>query len=307
MRQGGFGIPCLRTSIPYKRSKRIARLANSTSEVCREAAQLEYLKQTKQQADKLCLYNGTLIDSLKAHNSYWTSSLYNSNDGSPLQGASSAPSSSAWISEGTRLLRGHTFIDAVKVRYNAMPNLTHKKRGQGVPKECRAGCKTSETLTHILQKCPRTYGARIHRHNALATYLAGGLRKRGYQVLEEPIYATSLGDRKPDLVIIRDEQVMVLDVQVVGGGISLSQAHQSKVAKYMMHEIVNQIAKEYNCTPIVTSLTLSYRGVWAEESVKSLKMLGCSNQDIKILTVRCLEGSIRCFRVHQRMTCTIVR
>lgn len=117
---------------------------------------------------------------------------------------------------------------------------------------------------------------------------------------EEPHYRTPDGTRIPDLVLTREGQAVILDVQVVGTRIPLSSAHQVKCAKYMLPALLDQVAP--NTRALVSSVTLSYRGVWAVESVKTLVDLGLTAYDIKMLSVRCLQGGLRAFWAHQKMT-----
>lgn len=141
---------------------------------------------------------------------------------------------------------------------------------------------------------------RIRRHDVMVRYVAKRLREKGWTVMEEQRFKTAVGTRIPDLVCQRDQQRAILDVQVVSTRISLSDAHLAKTAKYMEPSLLEQVGGELR--PLVSSITLSYRGGWASESAKTLTDLGLGRNDFKVLSVRCLQGGVRGFRVHQKST-----
>lgn len=298
--EGGLGIPSMRTLIPGMRVRRLKSLGDSDSLICRTVAESTYVKACLAQAERLCTFRGCTLNDKKDSRKYWTKCLHESVDGRALKDSSNATGSTAWISEGTTFLRGREYIDLVKMHINAVPTLTRLKRGRQEETKCRAGCPVPETLGHILQKCHRTHHQRIRRHDVLVRYVAKRLREKGWQVVEEQRYKTEVGTRIPDLVCRRDEQRVILDVQVVGTRVSLSDAHLAKTTKYMLPSLLEQVGQ--GLRPLVSSITLSYRGAWATESAKTLTDLGLGRNDFKVLSVRCLQGSLRGFWVHQKTT-----
>lgn len=296
--QGGLGICCLRTTIPALRTKRFGKMMYSRYTACAFAATKKTVVDAKHQAERLCLFKGRMINSSKESVTYWDAQLHASADGRPLAGCKNAKGSTFWLREGTSFLRGKEFIDLAKFHIGAMPNLTRLKRGRDVSKRCRAGCDADESLGHILQRCHRTHHTRIQRHDHIVRYLSKRLKEQGWDVKVEPHYATSQGTRIPDLVIKRDCQALILDVQVVGTRVALSQAHEIKTAKYKIPDLLMSMMPR----PTVSSVTLSYRGVWATQSVGVLKDIGLGANDFKLITVRCLQGGLHSFRTHQHMT-----
>lgn len=301
--EGGLGIPNMRTAIPYLRVRRLEAMAVSEYTASKKAYKMDYVQGLLRQSRAMMQYRGSVIDSKKSCKKFWTSYLHSSTDGAALREVANAPGASSWLAEGTRFLSGREFINSVRVRFNTVPTLVRLKRAQDVPKTCRAGCDQEETLGHILQKCHRTHHTRIQRHDAVVRYAAKRCRELGFEVLEEPHYRTRLGTRIPDLVLKRDGQALVLDAQVVGCRVRLSDAHLTKTSKYMHHELCALVSRDVR--PLVSTLTLSYRGVWARESVDTLRSLGFTANDFKIMTIRVLQGGWRCFAVHQRMTTTL--
>lgn len=72
-------------------------------------------------------------------------------------------------------------------------------------------------------------------------FLASHLRKLRWDIRVEPTIRTSQGRKFSDLVLPSKEQVVVLNVQVVGQRIGLSEAHHLKVAKYSVPEVIDQV------------------------------------------------------------------
>ncbi|KAH7963566.1 hypothetical protein HPB52_021642 [Rhipicephalus sanguineus] len=129
-----------------------------------------------------------------------------------------------------------------------------------------------ESLGHVLQKCHRTHHQKIKRHDCILRYLAKSLREK--------------------------------DWHVVGTRVDLSEAHEHKRRKYLIPDMLMHITSATGASsyPIVSSITMTYRGTWATESARIMLDLGLGREHMKIATVRCLQGGLRAFRVHQRST-----
>lgn len=302
--EGGLGIMCLRTAIPGMRVRRFEKLLHSVYYPCAVAATTETMIEATRKARDLCSYKSKVIKNSQESLKYWKNTLHGSFDGMPLKNCSNAKGSTAWLGEGTTFLKGREYINLVKFHIAAIPNLTRLRRGRDVSVKCRAGCDTAESLGHILQRCHRTHHPRIQRHDCIVRYLSKRLKEKGWQVQLEPHYRTTMGTKIPDLVIKRDGQTIILDAQVVGTRISLSEAHETKRNKYLIPELLALV--DSSSRAIVSSVTMSYRGTWARQSVNTLADIGLGREDLKLMTIRCLQGGLRAFRVHQRMTSTRV-
>lgn len=301
--EGGLGVPCFRTVVPAMRLRRYQTVAQSSNPACAFAATRPTITQLKRQADNLTIFKGTKIGNSKQSRKYWARQLHMSFDGRPLQQCKEAPGSTSWLGNGTSLLRGREFIDLAKFHVAAVPNLTRLRRGRELPKQCRAGCQAEESLGHILQRCHRTHHARIKRHDNILRYLAGRLTELGWQVQQERHFKTSQGTKIPDLVIIKREKSHILDVQVVSTRVELTEAHHHKCDKYKIPDLLFQVSP----TPTVSSVTLSYRGTWAGESVRTLQEVGLTRNDFKMMTIRCLQGGLAAFKMHQMSTAVVRR
>lgn len=95
---------------------------------------------------------------------------------------------------------------------------------------------------------------------------------------------------------------VILDAQVVGTGIPLELDHAHKVLKYSREDLLSQIEGHPITIPTVSSITLSFRGIWAQESVTQLLEMGLTKNDIKIITIRSLQGSVSEYRAFHKMT-----
>jgi hypothetical protein len=103
-------------------------------------------------------------------------------------------------------MRGGTTSDRVTLN-KAMPQATQK---------CRKCKDCVETLAHILGQCTHTKKRRIERHNEICNFLAKKLANKGEEthVIEEASIETPSGTLKPDLVLVHQGRVQVIDVTV---------------------------------------------------------------------------------------------
>lgn len=70
--------------------------------------------------------------------------------------------------------------------------------------------------------------------------LSSFFENKGITVYTEPRLRTTAGVRKPDLVVVRDSDVWIVDTQVVSGAQSLDLAHRLKVEKYNNDPVKDQ-------------------------------------------------------------------
>ena len=304
VKDGGLGIHSIRTKSMIDRVARLDRLRNS--ELVHGIEGTRYLDLEISKAEqRLKNKQGRLITDKASMEEHWRLLLYESFDGRPLSRSSEVDGQHRWIGEPTRLLSGRDYVNCVKARINAMPTASRTARGRLKDKNCRAGCPNIETLNHVLQICHRTYGARIKRHNAVVDYVAKKLRKKGYEVWEEPKVKDGDVILKPDLIVAKDNLAQIIDAQVIGEQRDLDLAHNDKIIKYgSSTRAVDEIVKLTGCANIgATSITLNWRGLWGPESASDLlnrKII--TNQDIKIMSTRVLVGAVAGMRVFNEAT-----
>ena len=158
-----------------------------------------------------------------------------------------------------------------------------------------------ETLSHVIQQCPKTAHARTERHNSVLKLLVQKLEGKGYTVVREPAIKTDQGVRRPDCIAFRQgESAVVIDVTVVADipG-EISAAHGRKIRKYDVTQIRTWIAGLAGVSPSVvsfTSLTFNWRGALCKESAIDMKALGISMPTLEIMATRVLEWGHRAWR-----------
>lgn len=73
-----------------------------------------------------------------------------------------------WLSDGTRLMSGSTFIEAIKIRHGLVVTKERSSRGRAQRLEdltCDLGCRKIKTLGHVLQEYLYTAHLRNERHD----------------------------------------------------------------------------------------------------------------------------------------------
>jgi len=102
--------------------------------------------------------------------------------------------------------------------------------------KCRK-CRTcNETLAHVLGQCVYTKVQRIRRHDDIRDFVSKKLAniKERVQIIEEALIPTQRGNLKPDLVVVSQGRVHVVDVTVRHEDTGyLEKGHRSKVEKYI--------------------------------------------------------------------------
>lgn len=301
VKDGGLGIEAARWSAPLRRLNRLKSLPLAQQN--REGPPGAFLSKEMDTCNKRLLPG---MISAKDVAAKWAELLYARVDGKGLEESNKVPRQHNWVMEGTRFLSGRDFLQSCKLRINALPTKSRTTRGRPIDRMCRAGCRWPETLDHVIQKCHRTHGPRIKRHNAIVSYIAQGLRKQEYMVEVEPVIETAGGRRKPDVVAKLGQTALVIDAQVVNDQIDLDQAHRRKSDTYK--NIDAELKKKYAVNSIeYTSATLSWRGVWSKASAEGLLNLGVIRKGaVKVISSRVLIGGLTAFHQFNRTT-TVAR
>ncbi|CAE1283258.1 unnamed protein product [Acanthosepion pharaonis] len=132
-----------------------------------------------------------------------------------LQGYEKVPAVNSWLDHAPTNLAGHDFQEAVRVHPGCMGMPSRLSRGgHNVDSICKCGSNARMSLPRIAQACSIVSGLRIKRHNNVVLYVAQILKERKFDVIMEPRLQTKRGLRKPDLVILAKEEIIVLDVQI---------------------------------------------------------------------------------------------
>lgn len=300
VKDGGLGIASLRWSAPLQRLQRLEKLP--LSDTMASCAPGLFLKSEIKRCNNRLLDNGLSISTSSALRKRWSQILYSKVDGVGLKESAKVPQQHIWVQDGTRFLSGHDYLQACKMRINALPTKSRTARGRPKDRQCRAGCYRAETLNHVIQQCHRTHGGRIKRHDAIVSYVCRSLEVKGYEVSVEPRLQTSVGLRKPDIVAKLGMTAVVIDAQIVNDQIDLDVAHSRKVNYYS--EIEDDIKRKYNVRSVLcTSTTLSWRGLWSQASAEDMTSLGIVRKNqLKILSTRAIIGGLACFHIFNKST-----
>jgi len=199
--------------------------------------------------------------------------------------------SNAWLSRSD-LLRSSRLIDAIKLRTNTYPTRVVMKRAHdNVNPICRACGEKDETLGHILGQCPHTKPKRIKRHNEIVNLIKERLAKSG-RIMTEPVIEHEGERYKPDLVIVNEEGLLVLDVTVrYENKDFLAAAAREKIEKYkhIALKLKNELkAKNARVVPIV----IGSRGALPKNTVLELKRLKIPKKDWLTMSMTALRSSI---------------
>ena len=98
--------------------------------------------------------------------------------------------------------------------------------------------------------------------------------QRNIKCLEEPRIITETGLQKPDLLVLRNNITLIIDVQIrADSGLEdLDVLHDEKCAKYANAALHKALTDKYNNTSIKSlSVTYNWRGTMSLKLFKTLK------------------------------------
>lgn len=159
IKDGGLGVLHLRWKIPHIMLRRIQK----TAEIDPQFAAVAALEPTK-----------SLIASIEHlaskgdPNAYWRQEISTRPFSTCLQDVAQESANRAWLRDCSTGWTGRDFVKAVQLRTGNLPC-------RGIPstppdeRRCRAGCARVESISHILQGCPRTHHERIRRHDEIVS------------------------------------------------------------------------------------------------------------------------------------------
>ena len=169
------------------------------------------------------------------------------------------------------------------------------------------GPNVIENLGHILQGCPRTHGPRIRRHDRILILAAEMWRRKGFCVEMELRIPTSIGLRKPDLLVYKPgQEAWVIDATVVSDKFTdLDIPHRQKMKYYDLPEIIAVAECKAGVAPSFSSITLNWRGIYSPGSARDLRLLQLTTADLRFLAAVCVEQGVIIHRLHQKSTVAI--
>lgn len=208
-----------------------------------------------------------------------------------------SPITNQWLSGQTRIVKGSTYIRAIQMRTNTTPTRVSTSRGRDSIKTCRRCGLADETLVHILQTCPLTQGMRCRRHNNVCRKVSEKLRSKGFQVFSEqglPSPGLQTNISRPDIIAIRSDKALVLDVTCVfeSNLNSLQDAYRRKVDRYKpLAETVKQKYKVHDVT--FHGLCVGSRGAYDPRHLAVWHTIGFTGAELGVLAVGVMEDSLR--------------
>uniref|UniRef100_A0A8C4XFF0 Reverse transcriptase n=1 Tax=Erpetoichthys calabaricus TaxID=27687 RepID=A0A8C4XFF0_ERPCA len=176
-----------------------------------------------------------------------------------------------WMSQGQ-------FIATIHVRANVFPTRETTSRGRQEPSHCRKCIIATESLSHILGQCPALQKERITRHHKLCNLLAKECEAHRWIVhTEQSIKLNSGRSLRPDLILIKDKDGIVIDL-TVRFEFNLEEAQRVKFSKEQKYGSMSSYIREiYGTNNVQTfGIVIGARGKWYEFNNKPLKQIGLS-------------------------------
>lgn len=150
IKDGGLGIPSLRTLVPTLRLNRLEAIRKNLSSYAGSGFVSELLHDHIRRSIELAVPGD--------HGSYWRERMLVGVGGVGLRESYKTPGQNNWVRGNQLFLSGRDYINSIKLKFNALSCRSRCSRGRTNDRLCRAGCRRPETLAHILQVCPRTFG-----------------------------------------------------------------------------------------------------------------------------------------------------
>ena len=292
IKDGGLGIINLRYTVPLMKKSRLEGILGSNDPAISAVASTPYVSNMLAKLSNPQKLGNTVILDKKSLRRGFASLLHTSVDGFGLSSCSLVPKIHSWVEKPGQLMSGANYIGALKIRGNLMPTASRTARGRPLRQNQCDACARIQTLGHILQVCPRTFGPRNDRHNTVLHKTVKELLKRNWTVLVEPAIPTPAGIRRPDIVVWKaSEQAYVIDVTVVADHADLYMAHASKVTYYNNEHVAGWVIKRAGMNNVMfSSVTFNWRGIISPPSYALLKNnLKMSDSFISFLSVCVLE------------------
>lgn len=126
------------------------------------------------------------------------------------------------------------------------------------------------------------------------------MRQKGFRVWKEDKIQTW----KPDLIGAKDDEAVVIDVQITTDAGDMYSYHRTKVAKYNDEEVKEHVRSRTGLERVkVTSFTMNWRGIMEKHSIDELLNLGViRKQGLAVLAVRTLTEGRIAFKMYNRTT-----
>ena len=298
-KQGGLHLPELERSVPVTRVCRITSLRGSTDPAVRitatESGRLERELLMWQRTLDTRLCERRELTKLKRDKQEQVCERFRATTtGRLFKDAGKSTHKHEWLKRGGAL-SGRQYVTAVHALFEQLETRVNRHRGvEGPAPVCRRCRRTAETQMHALCECQSVKEAVMRRHNWCAARITTELTKRGATVLSEHTFWHRGRVFKPDLVVVHEDEVFVVDIAVPYDNTSerLITRHKEKVEKYrvILPSVKSKLSKSRG---EVLAVVLGARGLTLTETTdKPLKRLGIYTKSlVRELAVGALRGS----------------
>lgn len=290
---GGLGIFNLALQVPLIKKSRLQRFLNTENTVAQSLKQSQFIKRQLEWCDKQLAHVGENVTKHRL-SCFWRDMLHNMVDTKDLKGARIDDASNSWVANRAHDISGQDYIHYHHIKAGCLPSRARTARGRDErDRFCRAGCRVSETNYHIIQQCQRTHGGRCFRHDRIVDMLYTHFNNRAdCKVIREPRFKTSLGLRKPDLLISQHNKTTVLDVQIVSGR-SMERDHEQKCSKYRSVPGLDTLIMRKCATSTIEfqACTISFKGLIEKDTSKLLDKLKITKELRHLMVTSVLRGA----------------
>lgn len=301
---GGLVIPRLRYLIPILKLSRLDKIQSSDDVAMKWVRSTVSHKNRVTRARSFAVIKDQVVTTRAVYQVVLRDQLLSTCDGKGLCNHNETPHVNSWVTDGTLLLTGGDYVQAIKVRGNLLPTGERSTRGRrSVPPKCDAGCNAVESLGHISQSCSRTHLIRCARHNSVAKYIDKRCCELNYEVWSEPSIVTSMGLRKPDLIVYNQNVCYIIDVSITADFFPMTRPYNAKLLYYNINEIRSWLEDKLPGRSLIfEAVIINWRGAFHHRSSRALRNLGLTKMDLKIMTVRVLTFTANLYKSFVRST-----
>jgi hypothetical protein len=164
--------------------------------------------------------------------------------------------------------------------------------------KCRKCKSCNETLAHILGQCFFRKVQKIRRHDEISDFVSKKLAnmKEKVQIIEEALIPTEAGNLKPDLVVVNQGRVHVVDVTVRHEDTGyLKEGYRIKVVRYtpLLETLAHQMNLERDRVLPIVVVT---RGSMPKSAIDSLREININDRGSYItISLLALRPSIEIY------------
>ena len=177
---GGLGIPSIVIRVPRLRRTRLVKMTQSDDPLIKIMVSSRTGEAAVRLGSGFKRLGEVQITNKQSEWRAWREKLISKTDGRGLQYHDGF--GDGWITEPLFPAKGWEFVNALRVRCNAMKTPARARRGDRGDPICRLDKQTA-IATHISQMCQLTHGlSRVKRHDGIVKLVRAGLQRVGEAV-----------------------------------------------------------------------------------------------------------------------------